>query len=251
MTYQHKVYKHGKFPWLFDSQRLILWPVPPITSCATRLRWDLIGGQGHGLDPQKGEKKGNDKSHSGWLSIESIVFCSFLQSYWGLHTRHYHQIPPTCKSARLPVASKAKPHQAIQPSWEARSTTWRRSDAAVSAAFMPPCDAPGPRTTEYIILATPWPEFSKMPWSECPLTGIISAFEKLIQLKLIQLIGHMVSTYDNSVAISIHQIRMRSFRCCLKKGHQKSKSFRVPANHSKSTKIHPISHDALIYHVPH
>lgn len=196
-------------------------------------------------------KKGNDKSHSGWLSIESIVFCSFLQSYWGLHTRHYHQIPPTCKSARLPVASKAKPHQAIQPSWEARSTTWRRSDAAVSAAFMPPCDAPGPRTTEYIILATPWPEFSKMPWSECPLTGIISAFEKLIQLKLIQLIGHMVSTYDNSVAISIHQIRMRSFRCCLKKGHQKSKSFRVPANHSKSTKIHPISHDALIYHVPH
>ena len=62
------------------------------------------------------------------------------------------------------------------------------------------------------------------------LTGIISAFEKLIQL-----IGHMVSTYDNSVAISIHQIRMRSFRCCLKKGHQTSKSFRVPA---KSFKIH-------------
>ena len=117
-----------------------------------------------------------------------MIFQCFFYLVGGWHTRHYHKLPPS----NLPVASKAKPHQAIQPSWEARSTT-----------------------TEYIILATPWPKGSKkskMPWSECEfLIGIIPLSKNSFCSS---------ATWFQHTAMGRNQhpsdIRMRSFRCCLK-----------------------------------
>lgn len=202
---------------LLDYQRISLcgqcWP--PITSCATRLWWDL-----QRLQDLASILRNITKKVTNPILMVFYDFSMFFLSCWG-------------------VTHQALPQTSTQQSACCKQGKAAPGNPAIMGGTLHNYRVHHSRDT----LAQRFKKIKNAMIGMWIFDRNHSSFQKFILL-----ISHMVSTYGNgsqstSIRYQDEVIQM------LPEGHTKSKFFRVSANHSNSIKT--IQYPMMHYHVPH